>query len=337
MSDIRIDRVIIHILDSSVGIPVLSDVEVEHGSDFNDFLRAHIERIAGGDDTKLFHFHEGAEVEAWLSSLADGTADFVEVSRAMAEKLYMIMNGNPAIPPADGVFVLYEQDHEMWLAILKLNYRSGYTHMTQAGEWGNVNDLIPHRTILPGENQKLSEAALIRLSDMEIVLIEKKYEVNGQKENYFSERFLDGGASLSSKAKLAIMEKAVEKVQQDYYGEAELALEAMKAKSILQEELSEKGEIDLPFVADRIFEEAPEMREQFIEKVDKYNLTTEPIAPQSERTMKKFDKQFITTESGIEIRIPMEQYRQPGAVEFITNPDGTITVVLNNVGRLVSN
>ena len=110
----------------------------------------------------------------------------------------------------------------------------------------------------------------------------------------------------------------------------------MKAKSILQEELSEKGEIDLPFVADRIFEEAPEMREQFIEKVDKYNLTTEPIAPQSERTMKKFDKQFITTESGIEIRIPMEQYRQPGAVEFITNPDGTITVVLNNVGKLVS-
>ena len=56
---------------------MLSDVEVEHGSDFNDFLRAHIERIAGGDDTKLFHFHEGAEVEAWLSSLADGTADFV--------------------------------------------------------------------------------------------------------------------------------------------------------------------------------------------------------------------------------------------------------------------
>ena len=235
MSDIRIDRVIIHILDSSVGIPVLSDVEVEHGSDFNDFLRAHISADCRGRCTKLFHFHEGAEVEAWLSSLADGTADFVEVSRAMAEKLYMIMNGNPAIPPADGVFVLYEQDHEMWLAILKLNYRSGYTHMTQAGEWGNVNDLIPHRTILPGENQKLSEAALIRLSDIEdIYLIAKEYEVNGQKENYFSERFLDGGASLSSKAKLAIMEKAVEKVQQDYYGEAELALEAMKAKSILR-------------------------------------------------------------------------------------------------------
>lgn len=45
--DIRIDRSIIHILDSSVGAPVLSDGELEHGSDFGDFLRAHILRIAG--------------------------------------------------------------------------------------------------------------------------------------------------------------------------------------------------------------------------------------------------------------------------------------------------
>lgn len=336
MSDIRIDYVIVHIMDSSVGMPVLSDEEIEHGSDFNDFLRAHISRIAGGDDTKLCRFHENSEVKEWLELLTQGEADFVDVTKRMAEKLYAIMNGNPDIPSADVAFVLYEENHTPWLAILKLNYRSGYTHITQAGEWGNVNDLVPHRTILPTESQKLTEAALICLSGPEIILLEKKYEVNGQKENYFSERFLEGGASLSRKAKLAIVQKAVEKVQQDYYGEAELALEGMKAKCILHEELAEKGELDIPFVADRIFEEEPEMREQFIEKVDKYNLCREPITPQNERTMKKYEKQFITTESGIEIRIPMEQYRQPGAVEFVTNPDGTITVVLNDVGRLIS-
>ena len=44
--DIRIARSIIHILDSSVGVPVLSDKELEHGSDFGDFLRGHILRIA---------------------------------------------------------------------------------------------------------------------------------------------------------------------------------------------------------------------------------------------------------------------------------------------------
>ena len=35
--DIRIRHVIVHILDSTVGLPVLSDQEIEFGSDFAEF------------------------------------------------------------------------------------------------------------------------------------------------------------------------------------------------------------------------------------------------------------------------------------------------------------
>ena len=44
--DIRIKRVIVHILDSTVGMPVLSDSELEFGSDLADFLREHIYKMA---------------------------------------------------------------------------------------------------------------------------------------------------------------------------------------------------------------------------------------------------------------------------------------------------
>ena len=37
--EIRIKKVIVHILDSTVGLPVLSDKEIEFGSDFADFLK----------------------------------------------------------------------------------------------------------------------------------------------------------------------------------------------------------------------------------------------------------------------------------------------------------
>ena len=37
--EIRIRKVIGHILDSTVGLPVLSDSEIEFGSDFAEFLR----------------------------------------------------------------------------------------------------------------------------------------------------------------------------------------------------------------------------------------------------------------------------------------------------------
>ena len=42
--DIRLRQVIIHIMDSTMGMPVLSDQVIDFGSDFGDFLRAHIFR-----------------------------------------------------------------------------------------------------------------------------------------------------------------------------------------------------------------------------------------------------------------------------------------------------
>ena len=35
--EIRIKKAIVHILDSTVGLPVLSDQEIEFGSDFAEF------------------------------------------------------------------------------------------------------------------------------------------------------------------------------------------------------------------------------------------------------------------------------------------------------------
>ena len=58
------------------------------------------------------------------------------------------------------------------------------------------------------------------------------------------------------------------------------------------------------------------------------------MTPKSEKTIKKFEKHRITTDSGIEITIPMEEYRNPDKVEFITNPDGTISVLIKNIGKL---
>ena len=38
--EIHIGQVIVHILDSTVGMPVLSDKVLDYGSDFADFLKA---------------------------------------------------------------------------------------------------------------------------------------------------------------------------------------------------------------------------------------------------------------------------------------------------------
>lgn len=332
--DIHLQQVIIHIMDSTMGMPVLSDQILDHGSDFGDFVRAHIFRLLESDDMKKCSFDENSQVEAVLEEYRQD--QFVACSQKLGELLYGVMNKNIDIPPADLLVVEYQVEQQPFLALLKMNYKTYYTHMTDSDPWGNSNSVIKQKAILPGENQKLAEAALIDLTDKSLRLIEKKYDVNGVKTNYFSQLFLQCHGSLSPKTKLAIVTKAVDDVQKKFYHESEQFEVQMETKSIINQTLEEEGSFAVPVLMDKIFKEQEEMKEEVMKKLDKYHLAETEVAPQNPNTTKKYGKQNLITDTGIEIRIPMEQYQNKDKVDFITNPDGTISVLIKNIGSIIS-
>lgn len=331
--DIRIKQVIVHILDGTVGMAVLSDTLVDFGSEFAEFLREHIFKIVSGDDCKYCEFYKNeSEIYQMLSSYED--ENFIEVSKRIAEQLYDIMNSNIDIPSADLMVVRFKAADEEYLALLKMNFKTSYTHRTVPEDAGNRNEIVRYKAVLPSETQRLSEAAIINLKDFKVTLLEKKYEVNGEKTNYFSFLFLKCASHLSHKTKLSLVTKAVENVQKEHYGEENQFEAHMRAKSIIQEELNEKGGFQVEELADKIFEEEPELKAAFQDKIEKYDMVKEEIMPQSETTVRKYQKQHLLTDTGIEIKIPMEQYKNPKSVEFITNEDGTISVLIKNIGHL---
>ncbi len=333
--DIRIRNVIVHIMDPTIGMPVLSDTELEYGSEIAEFLKEHIVKISSGDDAKECRFYkEESEIYRMLNSYSD--EDFVAVSKEIAGLLYDIMSGNIDIPPADLMVVRFREGEEEYLALLKMNYKAFYTHRTMAagdGE-GNSNEIIRHKSILPSESQRLTEAAVIRLNDLALQVIERKYEVNGEKTNYFSFLFLKCSAHMSHKSKLAIVSRAVESVQKEGFDETERFEKQMWAKSIIQEEIEEKGGFVVEELAEKIFEQEPELKVAFQDKMEKYDMVKEEIQPRSDNTVRKYQSQHLYTDTGIEIKIPMEQYKNPQSVEFITNPDGTISVLIKNIEHL---
>lgn len=333
--DIRIRNVIVHIMDPTIGMPVLSDTELEYGSEIAEFLKEHIVKISSGDDAKECRFYkEESEIYRMLNSYSD--EDFVAVSKEIAGLLYDIMSGNIDIPPADLMVVRFREGEEEYLALLKMNYKAFYTHRTMAagdGE-GNSNEIIRHKSILPSESQRLTEAAVIRLNDLALQVIERKYEVNGEKTNYFSFLFLKCSAHMSHKSKLAIVSRAVESVQKEGFDETERFEKQMRAKSIIHEEIEEKGGFVVEELAEKIFEQEPELKVAFQDKMEKYDMVKEEIQPRSDNTVRKYQSQHLYTDTGIEIKIPMEQYKNPQSVEFITNPDGTISVLIKNIEHL---
>ena len=56
--------------------------------------------------------------------------------------------------------------------------------------------------------------------------------------------------------------------------------------------------------------------------------------PKNDTTVRKYQTQHLLTDTGIELKIPMDQYKDSGRVEFMTEADGSISVLLKQIGHI---
>lgn len=171
--EIIIRKGIVHILDGELGYPVFSEQILDMSGDINDFFRMHIYKIISGDDMKKCYFdEEESEVYGIVKSFDE--ENMVEDSKKIAGKLYEIMNSNVTIPSADFAAITFQLKSVRYLALLKMNYKESFVHMTQSSEEGaNINSIIKYQSTLPAASTKLSEAVVINLEDYSIRIIEK--------------------------------------------------------------------------------------------------------------------------------------------------------------------
>lgn len=332
--EIIINNAIVHILETSVGTPILSEYVLERHEELNDLLRSHIYKVASGDDLKTCVFSED-ESEMYRLVKEFREEDIIEFSKAAAVRLYDIMCKNPDIPSADFCVAAFRNGTRPYLALLKLNYKDSFVHMTQnADDGSNYNSIIMQHATLPAGSSKLTEAVLIDLEDYTISIVEKKYEVNGVKTDYLSELYLNCHAKMSQKTKMNIVTRAVDQINRKYFEDN--IEKQLEAKAVIETQIRNEGAIVPSEIGKKLYEEYPSVEEEFKEKLDRYNMGAEEVRPQSESTVRKFQKQYLKTDTGIEINIPMDEYNQNENVEFITNPDGTISIMIKNINRLMA-
>ncbi|MCR4807798.1 MAG: nucleoid-associated protein [Lachnospiraceae bacterium] len=333
--EIIITDAIVHILETSVGMPILSEHTLERHEELNDLLRTHIYKVASGDDLKTCVFSDEEESEMYRLVKNFSEDDLIGFSKEAASRLYDIMAANPAIPSADFCVVTFKNEARSYLALLKMNYKDSFVHMTQNADDGtNIISIIMQSATLPASGSKLSEAVIIDLEDLTIRIIEKKYEVNGVNTNYLSELYLKCYAKMSQRTRMKIVEKAVDQINRKYF-EDDIGKQ-LESKAVIENQIREEGAIRPDLISEKLYEEYPTAKEEFEGKLEKYNMVREEVRPQNETTVRKLGKQYLKTDTGIEINIPMDEYNNNDSVEFITNPDGTISIMIKNISRLMA-
>ena len=334
--EFNIKKAILHVLDSNTSVPVISNKELDISSGgVSDFLVKHIEKINNDAAAKKGEFKDAGDnpVLNQILKLIENEDEFVYSTIEISNVLFNLMLKHIDIPAADLVFCIVEVESRYYLAILKMNYRESYTHFVENGDDGLQNQLVKHRTILPSDSQRIEEGAVIYLEDYSIRLVEKACEIDGEKKNYFSELFLKCKTDLSKRETLKIINKAAQDISHKYYDDR---FEKMaEVKSVICELAEEDGDFEIDRLAESVFKDSKEIQDEYKEQVYKAGISSK-VSMDASYVEKRVMTQKLKTDTGIEINFPSTIYNNKEMLEFINNPDGTISILIKKINKITS-
>ena len=327
---IRIHGAVLHILDVNINTPVISKGLLDISEEIENFLCKHISKMLSDGNLQKAFFSEESQVQEIAKGFGNKSFDIIEASAAIANHLFGIMLKHIDIPSSD-LIVCHFTYHEMnMLGIFKLNYKTGYSHYVNQSEEGITNTIVIQRALLPVEGQKVEEFAIVNLEDVSLDIIQKEYEINGAREQYWSTLFLKCTSQLSSNKKLRIMEKAAKEVSKRHF-EEDYTMVAQTRKALAQT-LEEGSTIEVAGFAQEICRGNDELKREYMSEVKKAGLSEEIFEVPQHVVGKKLLSHKIKTDNGIEINFPAHYYDDTNKIEFVNNVDGSVSIIIKNVG-----
>ena len=326
--EIIIHQAILHVLDTTLDAPVLSGGGMELTAEKTAYLQNHIEKLLASDEIRQCR---PLPDSAFRNEL-EHNQDFIDLSCRIAGVLFEYMHAHTPIPGADLAVVDFTRDGTPWLGILKLNYKNGYTHYTETVEGAPVNSIIQQRACLPTQSGKVEEGALVNLTDYSMRLLEKKYDIDGHKEFYLSSVVFQYTQAEPEKKKLQAIQEAAAQAVKDAY-EDEPHADAQVAMLIANQAADNDNQVSVEQVRQQLAEEYPLAAVPFDDYVEKSEVLEEAAAPVTvtPARIRRMESRSIRTANGIEVKIPTELLNSDSELEFLHDPDGSVSLLIKNV------
>ena len=93
--------------------------------------------------------------------------------------------------------------------------------------------------------------------------------------------------------------------------------------------------VDIGEMADSVFASSDVLKREFVEEAKKAGIP-EKVYINRDLALKSTKSHKIKTDTGIEISFPADYTSNSDYIEFINNPDGTISIELKNIGKIVN-
>lgn len=333
MEQINITKLFIHIIDGLSDIPVLTDMECSLDRDIHDYVEEHVLKLFNDENTKeVYYANEHNQIKHSIEEVMEGKKSFLALSKDLAYNLNKYIYSNPNIPSGDLLCVYFTSNEKPYIAIMKFSYKDSYTHYIFEDETDTTITIQKHKNILPQISQRIDEGFIIDIQGEIVYLKEKKFEIDNEKKFYLSEELLQTTANLTDKQKVDIINKATKKVVKKFCNDD--IQKVAEAKNIITDSYIEKGIIDIDDISDKIFKENVEVKEAFVGEIEKAGLEEKVVAVKPSAEKRIIKNHRLVTNDGIEIKLSSELLTSKEKIEFLTNPDGSMAILLKNISDI---
>ncbi len=329
-----IRKAILHILDFNSDICVFSQKELDI-SDYGtgEFIEKHLARIMDDGAKKKGEFQDFSILKQTLERYLAGSIQFTEFSAAAGNLLYDEISRADEPESMDFLVCQFSDESREYVGLLLLPNKIAYTHQVENGEEGAFNRIIRYFTLLPNTSQKIPCYAIIDLHSMEVQLCDKKRSINGEEIMVLPDKVLQCICGQSARETVRLVKKIVSEVAEEYGSNSAVAVSRAKSCII------ENAEQNVPFtpsdLGEEVFCDNEVMKKTFRQKAMEADMPAK-MSVENPKVVKSIRSHKIKTDTGIEIKIPTEYLENSRYVEFINNPDGTISIQLKNIGKIVN-
>lgn len=337
-NSIILHKVIVHVLDKSMDIPLFADYEQEITEEIHVLLEKHIIRSLRSDENRVGSFISGPNiVRDNCDSMLYDESEFIDSSKKIALHLFNSMKAHGNISSCDLVICIYSVDNIKYIAVLKMNYRKSYIHKITIVDEKTKVTIVPQDIGLPGEGQHLQKCAFIRLhesdNEYDFVLLDKQHsDDESEVAQFFLSGFLNGNLIIDNKVKTKSFRNFTEKwvrnqLRQDINS-------ATKARDVLMDHLKKEDKLSIKNFAEEAFEN-DSLKENFIDSFDQNGFEATEFDIDKEWVDKKLKKKSIKTDTGFEIKNDNEYFDDFLKYSLKDNGDGTVDIIIKNVRNYV--
>lgn len=327
----EIKKAILHIIDREAGSLICSQKELELKEyAVKQYLDSVLKRLEKAE-YKAGILNQTSE---FYHLMTNEDLDFVDKSSEIAQMVFDSLAISEDAPSGDLLIVELEEMNGLpKFGMIKFNYKPSFTHHVTYVEDKMQNNIILNKTIFPSMTQRIDECCLINQETFELEIVEKKYSFEGQKRLFFSERFLQVDPKPTVTENLKIIKKAVKEVANKYNEEEYVSMS--QTQQAIFESIEETGTISKEKIAEAVFDTNESAKQEYYEMIEQTKFSEE-IPSNIPKYEKKYSMQKFKLTNGIELSIPADIYKDKDLIEFINNPDGTISVMIKNVEEVVS-